>query len=69
MNTRTVAARGAVAFLLGLMLAAPTVAQTFRGSILGTVTDSSGAVVSGATVTSDGYKESLQAALDAAHLS
>ncbi len=40
-----------VLYLVALLMAAPFVsAQTFRGSILGTVTDTSGAVVSGATV-------------------
>src|SRR5579872_1026691 len=33
-----------------VLLATALVAQTFRGTILGTVTDASGAVVSGATV-------------------
>ena len=51
MNTRTWAARGALAVLLSALLAAPSLAQTFRGQILGTVTDPSGAVVSGATIT------------------
>jgi outer membrane receptor protein involved in Fe transport len=38
-------------FFLALLLAASAVsAQTFRGSILGTVTDATGAVISGATV-------------------
>ncbi len=36
---------------LVLLFATALVAQTFRGTILGTVTDASGAVVSGATVT------------------
>jgi len=36
--------------LVSLVLVSVAVAQTFRGTILGTVTDSSGAVVSGATV-------------------
>ncbi len=40
-----------VSLVLMLLLAAICVpAQTFRGTVLGTVTDSSGAVVSGATV-------------------
>ena len=37
--------------LMVIALSIPTNAQTFRGTILGTVTDSSGAAVSGATVT------------------
>src|SRR5258708_39028904 len=40
---------GSVAALL-LLCASPGKAQTFRGTILGTVTDSSGAAVSGAQV-------------------
>ncbi|MGB5036249.1 MAG: carboxypeptidase regulatory-like domain-containing protein, partial [Blastocatellia bacterium] len=51
MLTRTYAARMTLALVLGVLLAVPTVAQTFRGSILGTVVDNSGAVVPGATVT------------------
>jgi hypothetical protein len=49
--------RGLRAFMIGsvaallLFCGSPTNAQTFRGTILGTVTDSSGAAVSGATVT------------------
>ena len=39
------------AILLMTMIAAPAWSQTFRGTILGTVTDSSGAAVAGATVT------------------
>jgi len=39
------------AILLAAIFAAPGWAQTFRGTILGTVTDSSGAAVVGATVT------------------
>jgi Carboxypeptidase regulatory-like domain/TonB dependent receptor len=39
------------AILLAAIFAAPGSAQTFRGTILGTVTDSSGAAVAGATVT------------------
>ena len=34
-----------------LALASPALAQDFRGSILGTVTDSTGAVLPGVTVT------------------
>jgi len=40
-----------VAFALTLFAGASTFAQTFRGTILGSVTDSSGAAVPGATVT------------------
>src|ERR1700724_3240545 len=39
------------ALLMAIALSIPANAQTFRGTILGTVTDSSGAAVSGATVT------------------
>src|SRR5271170_1955032 len=35
---------------LAVLLATALVAQTFRGTILGTVTDASGAVISGASV-------------------
>ena len=51
MHTRIWAARGALALLLSTLLAGGSLAQSFRGSILGTVTDTSGAVVAGATVT------------------
>jgi len=40
-----------VAFALTVLAGASTFAQTFRGTILGSVTDSSGAAVPGATVT------------------
>jgi len=40
-----------VVFLLALFAGASTFAQTFRGTILGSVTDTSGAAVPGATVT------------------
>jgi hypothetical protein len=43
-------ARGLVLGLAFLIAAAPATAQTYRGSILGTVTDPQGAVVTGATV-------------------
>ncbi len=39
------------ALLVALVFSVPANAQTFRGTILGTVTDTSGAAVSGATVT------------------
>ncbi len=44
---------GMALMVIGLMVlaAAPVTAQTFRGTVLGTVTDVSGAVVPGATVT------------------
>ena len=42
---------GACVLLLVMLSAAPGWAQTFRGTILGTVTDTSGAAVIGATVT------------------
>ncbi|HQR40422.1 MAG TPA: carboxypeptidase-like regulatory domain-containing protein, partial [Blastocatellia bacterium] len=51
MNTFTWAARGALAVILCSLLVTPSFAQTFRGMILGTVRDSSGAVLGGATVT------------------
>jgi len=37
--------------LMGMLSAAGLMAQTFRGTILGTVTDPSGAVIAGAKVT------------------
>lgn len=40
-----------ILFTLLLLLAAPLAAQTFRGTINGTITDASGAVISGAKVT------------------
>lgn len=42
--------RSSLGFLL-LLVSASLIAQTFRGTILGTVTDPQGAVISGATVT------------------
>jgi hypothetical protein len=39
------------ALLMAIAVSMPANAQTFRGTILGTVTDSSGAAISGATVT------------------
>ena len=39
-----------IIFAFALLSTAALIAQTFRGTILGTVTDQSGAVVSGATV-------------------
>src|SRR5215467_13351135 len=43
--------KGRILLALVLFASSMLVAQTFRGTILGTVTDSSGAVVSGAKVT------------------
>ncbi len=51
MHTRSNAARAALALMLSVFLAGPALAQSFRGSVLGTVSDESGAVVAGATVT------------------
>ena len=53
MKSRTIAFSGAIAVLYAVLLIANTavaVAQTFRGSIQGTITDSSGAAVAGAQV-------------------
>jgi hypothetical protein len=51
-------ARYVVAFLLAVSLGMS--AQTFRGTILGTVTDNSGAVIAGATVTARNGATGLQ---------
>jgi outer membrane receptor protein involved in Fe transport len=48
---RAIRALALVAFALTIFSGASTFAQTFRGTILGSVTDSSGAAVPGATVT------------------
>jgi hypothetical protein len=48
---RAISSLALVVFLLALFAGGSTFAQTFRGTILGTVTDSSGAAVPGATVT------------------
>src|SRR5262249_30885733 len=48
---RTATAAALFLVALVLILAPQTQAQTFRGTILGTVTDASGAAVGGATVT------------------
>src|SRR5215469_15121322 len=48
---RCVAAAGIAAMLALLVCVAPGMAQTFRGTILGTVTDTSGAAIVGAKVT------------------
>jgi hypothetical protein len=53
MKSRTIAFSGAVALLFALLAcvnASTAVAQTFRGSIQGTITDSTGAAVPGAQV-------------------
>jgi hypothetical protein len=50
-SRQSIAHRFVVAFVLLTALAVHTPAQTFRGMILGTVTDANGAVVPGATVT------------------
>lgn len=50
-SRQSIAHRFVVAFVLLTALAVHTPAQTFRGMILGTVTDPNGAVVPGATVT------------------
>ncbi len=48
---RSIRTLALVAFSLALFAGGSTLAQTFRGTILGTVSDSSGAAVPGATVT------------------
>jgi len=53
MRSRTIAFSGAIAVLfacLTYVYAPAAMAQTFRGSILGTITDSSGAAIAGAQV-------------------
>ena len=53
MRSRTIAFSGAIAVLsvcLAYVCAPAAMAQTFRGSILGTITDSSGAAIAGAQV-------------------
>src|SRR5262245_48643828 len=50
-NRRTTLQHCARALLLMSLLAAVASAQTFRGTILGTVTDPNGALVTGAKVT------------------
>jgi len=53
MKSRTIAFSGAIAVLfafLACVCAPAAMAQTFRGSILGTITDSTGAAVAGAQV-------------------
>ena len=49
-----------VSVLLILALAAIASAQTFRGTILGTVTDPNGAVVAGATITARNTSTGLE---------
>jgi outer membrane receptor protein involved in Fe transport len=67
-----VAAAAVCAFVLALLAAVPSYAQTFRGSILGTVTDASGAAVVGATVTihnvATGIDRSTQTNVDGSYL-
>src|SRR5260370_42677409 len=48
---RAIRTLGLVVFSLALFAGTSTFAQTFRGTILGSVTDSSGSAVPGATVT------------------
>src|SRR5256885_2294742 len=48
------------AFLMTLTLFVPASAQTFRGTILGTVTDPNGAVVPAATVTAKNLATGIQ---------
>jgi len=59
-------------FLLTMLAATPASAQTFRGSILGTVTDTSGAAVVGATVTihnvATGIDRITQTSVDGSYL-
>src|ERR1039457_6633640 len=53
MRSRTIAFSGAIAVLsafLAYVCTPAAMAQTFRGSILGTITDSSGAAIAGAQV-------------------
>jgi hypothetical protein len=50
-SIRFIALSFASAFVLMMTLAGHTAAQTFRGTILGTVTDPNGAVIPAATVT------------------
>jgi len=49
-----------VVLLLSLLVASVAAAQTFRGTILGTVTDTSGAVVAGAKVTARNTNTGLE---------
>src|ERR1700756_2311437 len=52
--------RGLIVLLTTTLLTHTLLAQTFRGTILGTVTDRSGAVVSGATVTAKNEATGLE---------
>jgi hypothetical protein len=58
-------------FAFALLVSASLVAQTFRGTILGTVTDASGAVVSGANIAvknvNTGLERSTQASTDGSY--
>src|SRR5438105_3906544 len=59
---------GKVAAILvfSITLTVPLLGQTFRGTILGTVTDSSGAVVSGAKIAAKNDETGLERSTDAA---
>src|SRR6185312_5910078 len=58
-------------FAFALLVSASLVAQTFRGTILGTVTDASGAVISGANIAvnnvNTGLERSTQASTDGSY--
>ncbi|HXM35792.1 MAG TPA: carboxypeptidase-like regulatory domain-containing protein, partial [Pyrinomonadaceae bacterium] len=52
--------RGLAAFSLMALVVAPLSAQTFRGTILGTVLDPNGAVVPGAKVTAKNVETGIE---------
>ena len=58
-------------FAFVLLVSASLMAQTFRGTILGTVTDASGAVISGASVmvknVGTGQERSTQTSADGSY--
>ncbi|MBZ5652557.1 MAG: carboxypeptidase-like regulatory domain-containing protein, partial [Acidobacteriia bacterium] len=58
-------------FAFAVLFSASMVAQTFRGTILGTVTDASGAVISGANVmvknVATGLERSTQTSVDGSY--